>query len=198
MNKLYLPLLFCLGLGSFGFSQKQETLASSARVKGGFGSLYFLFGQADGHNGAGAGLGGAFIINDFFIGGYGQNEVFDRRRYSGREYLVGLGSGGFWLGYVPASYKVVHLYSALKVGWGSAALRRTDSEPYTNDNITDGVFVLAPEIGAEVNILRWFRLGFTGGYRFVSGLNTLPGYAYNDFNSPTLALTLRFGKYGYD
>lgn len=198
MRKTNLLLLLSLSLATLATAQKQETIANSVKIKGGFGSPYFLFSQADGRAGGGIGGGGAFILNDFFVGAYVQSESFGQRRYSGRDYILGLNSGGFWLGYVPNSYKVVHLYSSLKIGWGSALLRRDDNDPYDNDDIRDAVFVLAPEIGAEFNVLRWFRIGLTGGYRAVGLLNTLPGYSYNDFNSPTLALTFRFGKFGYE
>lgn len=196
MNKIFILILISLGLFHQAQAQKQETLANSGRIQGGFGALLFPFSQADGHSGAGAGAGGAIIVNDFFIGGYGQGESFDRHRYNGRNYFVGLNSGGIWLGYTYPSHKVLHLYTSMKIGWGSATLNRDDNDPFDNDQINDGVVVLNPEIGAELNILRWFRLGITGGYRLVGGLNTLPGYASNDFNSPTLALTLRFGKFG--
>lgn len=182
---------------TMALGQREETLASGAKIKGAFGGPFFTYGQVDGNSGGGAGGGGAFILNDFFIGGFGLGETFGSRRYNNRNYDVTLGYGGFWLGYVYPSYKVVHLYSSLKIGWGSAALRRRDNDPFDNDDIRDGVFVLSPEIGVEVNILHWFRAGFTGGYRLVSGLNTLPGFASQDYNSPTFALTLRFGGFGY-
>ncbi|MBL7774951.1 MAG: hypothetical protein JNK89_03065 [Saprospiraceae bacterium] len=190
-------LALALLLPDLAGAQRQETLANSAKVKGGFGSLYFTFSQADGRSGGGAGLGGAFVIDDFFIGGYFQGENFGTRRYSNRNYIQALSSGGFWLGYAIPSHKMLHVYTALKLGWGAAALRRDDNDPYDGDDITDGVLVLAPEIGAELNVLRWLRIALTGGFRLVGGLDTLPGYQTRDFNSPTLGLTFRMGGFGY-
>ena len=197
MKKTLLLLLAVLCINLPAFSQKEETVANSSGIKGGFGGPYFLFSQAGGSGGGGAGGGGAFIINDFFIGGYGQGENFGRRRIGNRNYDVSLGGAGFWFGYAYPSYKLLHLYTSLKVGWGSATLNRKNEEPFDVPDYSDGVFMFSPEIGAEVNLLHWFRLAFTGGYRFVGGLNTLPGFNSNDFNSPTLAITLRFGAFGY-
>lgn len=197
MKKILLLTLLWLGFCQLGISQKEETLGNTARVKGGFGGPYFLFSQADGRSGGGAGGGGAFIINDFFIGGFGQGETFGRRRYNNRNYDLALGGGGFWLGYAYPSHKLFHLYTSMKIGWGAAALNRVDDNPFNDNDITDGVFLLIPEIGAEVNLLHWFRLAFTGGFRFVGGVDSLPGYSTTDFNSPTLAITLRFGAFGY-
>lgn len=196
MKKVLFFLAASLCIATLAFSQREETLANSSGIKGGFGGPFFLFSTADGNAGGGAGGGGAFIINDFFIGGYGQGESFGRRRYNNRNYDVTLGSGGFWLGYAYPSHKVLHIYTSLKLGWGTAALRRPGGDNF-EDDITDGVFMVAPEVGAEVNLLHWFRLAFSGGYRVVGGLHGLPGFSTNDFNSPTLAITLRFGGFGY-
>ncbi len=197
MKKTLLLTLFFFGLGQIVFAQKEETLAGSAHIKGGFGGPYFIFSQADGANGYGAGGGGGFIINDFFFGGFGEGQSFGRRRYNNRDYDLNLGYGGIWLGYTYRGYKVIHLYSSAKIGWGSASLQRNDGDPFNGNDINDSVFAIAPEVGAEANLLHWFRLGATVGYRFVNGLNTLPGFSSGDFNSPTFALTLRFGAFGY-
>ncbi|TNE65444.1 MAG: hypothetical protein EP344_03055 [Bacteroidetes bacterium] len=193
-------LIFVLTVGSvtLALAQKEQTLANSNKTKGGFGGPFFLFSQADGKAGGGAGGGGGFIIDDFFIGGFGQGEAFGQRRVNNRSYDVTLGGGGFWLGYAYPSYKVLHLYSTLKLGWGSAALRRRDDDPFDNDDITDQIFMVIPEVGAEINLIHWFRLGLTAGYRVVGGLHDLPGFASQDFNSPVLAVTLRFGGFGYN
>lgn len=193
---LFLIFLFLYTAAGL-IAQKEETLSGGARVKGGFGGPFFIYSNADGKSGGGGGGGGAFIINDFFIGGFGQGETFGQRAISSGRYTVGLGFGGFWLGYVNSSYKVAHLYTSLKIGWGSANLQRDDNDPFNGNDYSDAVFVAHPEIGLELNVVHWFRVAFTGGYRLVNGVDTLPGFASGDFNSPTLGLTLRFGAFGY-
>lgn len=56
----------------------------------------------------------------------------------------------------------------------------------------DKVFVFQPGVGIEVNAFRWFKLGFEGGYRFISGSKT-PALSDQDLSSFYLDLKLRFG-----
>jgi len=197
MNKTHLTALFVLACFTTALCQKEETLASSSRVKGGFGSVFFPFSQASEQNGAGAGIGGAFIVNDFFFGASAQGEAFGARRYNGRDYTLTLTHGGFWLGYAYPSHKLVHLFTSMKIGWGNVALAQRNRDPFDPNNIRDNVFVLSPEIGAEVNLLHWFRLCLTLGYRSVSGIDTLPTVSSDDFNGATFGITMRFGGFGY-
>lgn len=197
MKKTHFTALFVLACFGTAICQKEETLASSSRVKGGFGSPFFTFSQASEENGVGAGIGGAFIVNDFFIGAATQGESFGLRRYQGRDYNLALTYGGFWLGYAYPSHKLVHLFTSMKVGWGDAALIQSKHEPFDPNTIRDNVFVLSPEIGAEVNLLHWFRLCLTVGYRSVNGVNTLPTVNRSDFNGATFGITMRFGGFGY-
>ena len=197
MKRILVFTLLFAGASLSLIAQKEETLSGRARVKGGFGGPFFGYSQADGQSGAGGGGGGALILNDIFIGGFGQGESFGQRTVGSRRYTTELSFGGFWIGYTYPSHKVIHLYTSLKIGWGNASLRYNDNDPFDNNDINDGVFVLAPELGAEVNVLHWFRIAMTAGYRLVNGVQTLPGFSEGDFNSPTLGVTLRFGGFGY-
>lgn len=188
---LLLLLLSALALPA----QRQETLQSNVRNRGGFGGLYFVASQADGEPGGGAGINGAFIVNDWFFGGYLQADNFGQRRISGRNYDAGLFTTGAWAGYAFPSHKLVHFYTSLRLGFGGAFLGGSD--PFDdNDDLSDAVFVFEPEFGAEINAFKWFRIAGTVGYRSVGNLD-LPSYSARDFNSPTLALSLRFGWFGY-
>ncbi|MBL7797777.1 MAG: hypothetical protein JNJ90_14880 [Saprospiraceae bacterium] len=198
MKKTHFTALFVLVCFGTAICQKEETLAGSSRVKGGFGSPFFTFSQASGQNGVGAGVGGAFIVNDFFIGASAQGESFGIRRYNGRDYNLTLTHGGFWLGYAYPSYKLVHLFTSMKIGWGNVALSQPNRDPFDPNSIRDNVFVLSPEIGTEVNLLHWFRLCLTVGYRSVSGVSTLPTVNRSDFNGATFGITMRFGGFGYN
>ena len=88
-------------------------------------------------------------------------------------------------------HKLVHLYSSFKVGWGSVDLRIDDEKKF-NDNL----LALTPEIGVEFNVTNWFKLGVTGGFRYVSGIEELPVLTDDDFTGMTGALTFRFGGFG--
>ncbi len=178
-------------------AQTEETIFTDAEVVGGFGGPLITTGSGDGEYGVGFGGGGGVIVNQFFFGGFGLGESYGRRKVDNTNYTLALGYGGVWLGYVHNSHKLVHPYTSIKVGWGSVDLEDIDDDDDLYDS--DGVFVVNPEIGVELNLLHWFRVAATGGYRFVTGVEDerLPGIGSNDFNSPTFALTFRFGAFGH-
>lgn len=190
-------LLAAIAIGSMTFAQaQQETLFSKIRHVGGFGGPMIEVSQIDGQTVADVGGGGALILDNFFFGGYGlgtdaPNIVIDEVTYD-----IDFGHGGLWFGYVLKSHKLAHLYTSLKMGWGGANLNDGSGDKVFSDN----VFVLEPEAGVEVNLTSWFRLALTGGYRSVSGVNTLAGGLTNDsFSGVYGALTFRFGGFGdYD
>jgi hypothetical protein len=197
MYRILFALLFTAGAITLSQAQPEETLFENARVVGGFGGPTITLAEGDGVYGVGAGGGGGVIVNSFFLGGFGQGESYGRRTFNDTRYTVSLGYGGLWLGYVYPSHKVVHLFNTVKLGWGGVSLNNF-SEPI-NIRDSDGVFVINPEVGVELNVLHWFRIAGTVGYRFVEGIepNRLPDISENDFNSPTFALTFRFGGFGY-
>ena len=143
---------------------------------------------------ADVGGGGALILDNFFFGGYGLGTDAASINVGGENLDIDFGHGGLWFGFVSQPYRIMHLYSSFKLGWGSADLRDNDGDKLFSDN----VLVLNPEVGVELNITNWFKLGITGGYRFVDGVNSLPAELNNDsFSSPFGALTFRFGGFGY-
>ena len=180
--------------------QVQETVYGSARIKGGFGGPFFLYSTVAEMNGGGAGGGGGFIVNNFFIGGFGQGETFGRVDYNAQEYQLSIGYGGFWIGYVIPSHKLMHLYTSLKIGWGGAVLSEYHRGDFSFDHdiqYDDAAFVIHPEAGVELNVTHWFRMAAVGGYRFMNGVNDLPTFSSDDFDSPSLSLVMRFGGFGY-
>ncbi len=186
-----LPILFIfLALPLFA---QHETLFDDFDIRGAFGGPIVEIGTLAGETGADVGGGGALLINDFFLGGYGMGTSYPDIRLNSRDYNVRFKHGGFWLGYTVKENKLLHLYSSVKVGWGRAQLRRDGETEYT-----DRHFALTPELGLEVNIFDWFKLGLTGGYRYVNGINALPGLDNSDFSSPVGILTFRFGGFDDD
>lgn len=168
------------------FAQKDETLLGSrglrltgiwgasttsltffeddfAVVSGGYGGLEF------GKN-LFIGWGGYETINDFEI------DNFDNNRFE-------LRYNGLMLGYGPGSHKALHPRFMLLAGGGRL---RTPGEG------SDQVFVLQPSAGVEVNVLRWFRIGIDGGYRFVTDTDLLE-LKDTDVSAPYGEITFKFG-----
>ena len=180
---------------------QHETLFDDFTSFGVFGGPIVEISSINGEVGADVGGGGALVLDDLFIGGYGMGTDYpeitiQEERFGELEdvlYNIRFKHGGLWFGYVPSQFKLGHLYSSLKLGWGKAKLQND-----RNDTPNDRVFVLTPEVGVELNLTDWFRLGITGGYRWVNGINRLPTLDDSDFSSPTGTLTFRFGAFGDD
>lgn len=196
--KIGFMLFFAMLLvSSLAQTPTEETITGEAHIKGGFGGPFFVYSNVGERDGGGAGGGGAFIIDNIFIGGFGQGETFGRVTLEDQKYYLSLGYGGFWLGYVNQSHKLVHFIGTLKVGWGGAVLSHDGEDGDDHDiEYEDEAFILHPEAGLELNVAHWFRIAAQGGYRFMNGVNELPGFSSNDFDSPSFALVMRFGNFG--
>ncbi len=196
MNR-YLAILSLLLSGSL--TAQHETLFDDFTSFGAFGGPIIEVSAINGDIGADVGGGGALILDDMFIGGYGMGtdhpDISIQQEIDGEIedvfYNIKFKHGGLWFGYTPKQFKMGHLYTSLKVGWGKAQLR---NERF--DTPTDRIFVLTPEAGVELNLTEWFKIGLTGGYRWVNGISRLPTLDDNDFSSPTGTITFRFGGFG--
>ena len=176
---------------SIALMAQQETLFGKVDVIGGFGGPFIEFGTINNQFGADVGGGGAVLLDEFFIGGYGQGTDFADANFDGRNWNIQYSHGGLWFGYVKEQYRMVHLFSSLKVGWGRVRLNTPDVP-----ELKDRIFVLTPEVGAEVNLTDFLWVSFTAGYRLVNGVSQVGNLDNNDFNSVVGILTFRFG--GYD
>lgn len=198
MRTFFITALLLAGLQAYA---QHETLFDDFSSFGAFGGPIVEIGSINGEVGADVGGGGALILDDLFIGGYGMGtsypEITIEQEIDGEVqdviYDIRLKHGGLWFGYTPRQAKVWHPYGSLKVGWGKSSLLHDRL-----DIPSDRIFVLTPEIGMEVNLTRFFKLGITAGYRWVNGVNRLPNLDDGDFSSPTGALTFRFGGFGDD
>ncbi len=186
--------ILCFALWSALYlNAQQETVFGNVENIGAFGGPFIEIGSINGQIGADVGGGGAIILDEFFIGGFGQGTSYPDVTIDNLNWNIKFGHGGLWFGYVERSYKVIHLYSSFKLGWGRAQLRRDNF-----DTIRDRVLVLTPEIGAEVNLTDFFKISFAGGYRWVNGVTQLPTLGNSDFSSPVGILTFRFGGFDGD
>ncbi|MDF1696518.1 MAG: hypothetical protein P1U56_11820 [Saprospiraceae bacterium] len=119
------------------------------------------------------------VNNDLLIGwsGYGSGtnlENGDKAEIGGNDLV---------LGYAFNSNKSIHPIIYAKGGRGSLKI---------NEQKVDKVTVFEPSVGVEMNVLRWFKVGLEGGYRFVTNVDA-DGLNDNDFSSPVVGLRLKFG-----
>ena len=170
MKSVLLTALLFAGWAAYA---QHETLFDDFSSFGAFGGPIVEISSINGDVGADVGGGGALVLDDLFIGGYGMGtsypEITLEEEVGGElqnvVYDIRFKHGGLWFGYTPKQSKVWHPYGSLKVGWGKARLLREDF-----DMPSDRIFVLTPEAGMEVNLTRFFKLGFTVGYRMASAI----------------------------
>lgn len=194
MKKIF-TIIFC-SLSLF-LNAQHETILDNLDLVGAFGAPILEIGSINGQVGSDVGGGGALILNNIFIGGYGMGTEYPDFDIEDGEnqgsYDIKFGHGGLWLGYNGRSYKVAHLFADLKIGWGNAQLKQ-DGEAIFRDR----VFVMTPSIGVELNITDFFRISLTGGYRWVNGVSKLPGLENEDFSSPVGIISFNFGGFDDD
>jgi len=181
------------------FAQKDETMFSDVDRIGGWGAPLFEYTNLDKDVTVVSGGGGALVLNDFYLGGYGMGTATYNFLGTLADESVKFKHGGFWLGYTPMQQKVVHPYASVRFGWGKANYLMVD-------NITDtelsrrknSIFVTTPEAGLEVNVFSFFRIAATASYRWVNGFDPIGTFGENDLSSFGATLTLRFGGFGDD
>ena len=191
MKKIFLIAVIAFS-ASMIFAQ-QETLFRNASVRGAFGGPIWEMGLTDNVKPSYGG-GGGIIINNIFLGGYGLASLDVEKLIIDQDVeKISLAHGGFWLGATYAPYKLLHIYGTTRIGWGALDIK--DNSPSYWD--LDRVFVLTPEIGAELNITSWMHLTGTIGYRYLSGANEDNGYTSKDFSGAVASISLRFGWFGW-
>ena len=118
------------------------------------------------------------INNDFLIGWTG----YDSDVVSGGQNIE-INGNDLLLGYALNSKDIIHPVFYLQ--GGSSKLEIADVG-------SDRVFVAQPMVGVEMNIVRFFRIGVEGGYRFFNDVD-LVGFNDKDFSGPVVGLKLKFG-----
>lgn len=167
--------------------EEPRVLFSEINQVSGFGGPIFQFSTIGNDNAFFTGGGGAVLLNRrFWLGGYGMgltsNVSFDETLE------LDFGHGGFWLGYIVAPDKLIHINFQSTLGWGSVSY---EDELTGNEVDEDGVFVINPQAEVEVNLTRWMRFGLAGGYRFVTGSDS--SFDNNELSGANAMLTLKFG-----
>ncbi len=192
MKKLLFAAILT-GMVTLAFAQ-HETLFNNARVVGAFGGPITEFGISDGLNTAYGG-GGGIVIGNAFLGCYGMGSVDLNELIDGNNIdQIELAHGGFWVGYTYQPYKLLHVFSTAKIGWGAVNVKTDNFNLFEDRN--DDVFVLTPELGLELNIFKWFRLAGTAGYRWVNGTSAATIYNDEDFSGFVSTVSFRFGWFG--
>jgi hypothetical protein len=181
------------------FAQKDETMFSDIDRIGGWGAPLFEYTNLNKDVEVVSGGGGALVLNDFYLGGYGMGTSSLFLNGEGQtDQSLKFKHGGFWLGYTPIQHRVVHPYLSVRLGWGKANYEEKDSSGQTLSKDRSSIFVTTPEAGLEVNVFSFFRIAATASYRWANGFDPAGGFGEDDLSGFGATLTLRFGGFGDD
>jgi hypothetical protein len=192
-------------------AQETETLLSAPVEHGGYGALVLKGSPVGGNMEMLVGAYGGWLINHQLMlgaGGYGlttearaSQEAQDAYGIAGAPLYLAFDYGGFVTEYTCSPTKLVHATAQLLIGGGAVTYRESYSNHGFDDyndyhyGPTETVFVLEPSIAIEANITTWFRVSAGGGYRYVSGVETLRGIGNGDLSGFSGNLALKFGAF---
>ena len=171
------------------FAQKEETVIGDrglgfSGIWGGYDHQITRFGNTN-----------SYVKGGFFGLEFGKSLFVGFSRYQLEEEIewdqlatqpFELKYSGLKLGYGISSFKAIHPVFTLDLSPGKAKIELVDGVR------RDNVFVVQPAAGLEINVLRWFHIGLTGGYRFVTD-STLPTLSDSDLSGAFGQATLKFG-----
>jgi hypothetical protein len=146
-----------------------RSLFSTQEVKiGGFGSPILKMSQLGNGVTTLVGARGAMIINRFFTFGAAGYGLVAQTKLSvaNRTEQVGFGYGGPGVGLKLFADKIIHVDIFNLFGFGNFSFHES--------NRRGSVFIIEPELSAELNLFRFMQLGVGASYRFAFASSALP------------------------
>jgi hypothetical protein len=202
MKKLIASLVFLSIMGflsaqnieinEFKKHNEVQTVMNSIEIHriSGFGGPTMSYSTINGEFAFMMGGGGGIIINNLFLGGYGEgasNKINLGNDFAFRD--VSFGHGGFWVGYEIAPKSIIHPVISSRIGWGSISGYNTTQNNYFDDN----VFVVVPAVSAEINFTRFFKINVGAEYRQTLSVNNIGNLSNKDFSSLGVYMNFIFG-----
>lgn len=121
------------------------------------------------------GGGGGFLFDRQFMVGAELMVLVDDLPYrtkAGEDRYIEYTTGDLRVGYVFWPDAIVHPALSGQAGLGWIKLRNPDKGPNESDPDADTVFQLQPALHLILNLTRTARISISGGYRWVSGIDT--------------------------
>lgn len=196
MKNIILFLLLCLSSG-FIMAQNDddniETLFNKPeKIRGYLGPITNIT-TLDGETAYMQGFNAAAILNDHFIVGFYNLNLENNIFSNNDEYIsnqIDFEHRGVFLGYIFMPKKAIHFAASLNTGRGNIEIYDDPNDTWIKDK---NVFILTPEVEAEFNITKFFRIGVGANYRFAIDVDQFDNYNNNDFSSPGAFVSFKFG-----
>lgn len=172
--------------------EQVQTIMNSFELKriSGFGGPTMSYSTINGEFAFMMGGGGGILINNLFLGGYGEgltNVLNSTANSPVRD--IDFGHGGFLVGYEIAPKRLIHPVISSRIGWGAiSGFNNAESRRFT-----DNVMVFVPTISAEINFTRFFKINIGAEYRQTLNVNTVNGLTNTDFSALGAHLNFIFG-----
>lgn len=198
LRRAALAALLSASIPSLAAAQDETLFGSGPRDIGGFGGPIFRVTQVAGETMAIGGGGGGLLLNRrFIIGGMGVGGTTNVDAIIAGSPLRGemdFGYGGLMLGVVTRPSKLVHATYGLTLGGGGISVWPDDMRPRNPSDSTEYFGIAEPQVGVELNVFKWMRLGVTGGYRFVFGAE-VPKLVDDNLSGASGSIVFKFGKF---
>jgi len=208
-NLLILILLIPFLVKSQSDSAKSDdqikTIFGKAQSHGGFGGASYRYAIINNNHAFLNGGRGGWIINHWFAlggGGYGFATQSEFDVYKNDSYLLKGGYGGLLLELSVFPKLPAHFTFPVLIGAGGLSYTSKDSNDNAYNEDTKAFFVVEPGVEFELNLLRFFRIGFGAYYRFTNPvtLNYSDGSEITKINQMALTdmsfgVSLKFGKF---
>jgi hypothetical protein len=202
-------LAFPNALAQQSGGSQNETLFGSVQSSGGYGAPTVALTRLNGETAAMVGGQGGLVLNRHFVLGGAVRGVSPRPDVAlqtrspnvPESAQLQLGYLGLLIEYIGRPSSLLHYGAELVVGGGTVEL--VDDQAFrAGATVTDESFdrsgAFAAEVGAraELNVTSFFRIGVSGGYRFIAGGNLEKADVSNgDLSAPYGQLSLRFGSF---
>lgn len=193
---------FCVRLGAMavlGWAVSayaaEETLLPGGLAAGGYGASVFRLTAVDGRLAYLTGGQGAIVFeHTLTVGaaGYGLSAPTIEKTIQGVRTRLGLIYGGALLGITIANNRLWHGGVNTLLGGGIASYSNSESLNSVKANTT--FFVAEPQLYAELNVTRWFRIALGAGYRFSAGAS-MEDFDDGDLRAVIGDLALKFGNF---
>jgi hypothetical protein len=196
MNR-WLSVLLVVLLASPVFAQ-EVTLLGGDLTHGGFGGPVLKVTQLNGELGLVTGGRGAWIINHLITvggGGYTLLNDIEVTGVTGGPANLRFEYGGFEMGFISASDKLLHFSVNSLIGTGRIGYRWDEDGEDWDASANDQFFIVEPSANLIVNLASFWRIGIGTSYRYVTGVDDFGDITDADLSGLSAVLTLKFGKF---
>lgn len=187
-----------------------RVLFSGRPVHGGFGAPQVKVSAMLNEPALLVGVHGGWIVDHAYViglAGYGlasRHDTPTATRVDGEPSRLELGYGGLRLAYLIQPHRLVHVGMGTLIGAGGAvAVTKRTYETLASDGDTDeehrsdhadALFVLEPEMEAELNVVSFMRIALSASYRYMAFVDA-PGLSTRKLSGPSGSVAFRFGVF---